>query len=55
MDTQSLAYTEDGSLKVRDVPDHVWGYKNEWGALLEHQAEVQSALEEESKQKEANR
>ncbi len=40
---------------MRDVPSHVKGYKNEWGALLEHQAEVQSALEEEAKNKELQR
>lgn len=50
-----MAYTEVGSIKVRDVPTHKKGYKNEWGALLQHQAEIQASLEDESKQKELER
>eukprot|EP00347_Sterkiella_histriomuscorum_P014310 403361362 len=42
----------DFSLRKRSVPVHPKGFKNEWGALLQHQAEVQSLLEVEQHQKE---
>lgn len=35
------AISEGGSVKVRDIATHhKAGYKNEWGALLDQQAEA---------------
>jgi len=47
----SLDGTSQFSARKRLVPKHHKGYVNEWGALLQHQAEVQEMLEEEQKRK----
>ena len=47
MNTAASVVSDPTSLKIRDVPTHQKGYKNEWGALLEHQAEIQRQLEDE--------
>ncbi|CDW75955.1 UNKNOWN [Stylonychia lemnae] len=52
-DTESQYHNHsEYSLRKRSVPKHPKGFVNEWGALLQHQSEVQMLLEQEQQQKE---
>jgi len=39
----------DMSLRRRNIPQHPKGFSNEWGALMQHQAEVQQLMEDNEK------
>lgn len=40
------------SLRKRSIPKHPKGFNNDWGAIMQHQAEVEALMSEEQKQKE---
>ncbi|CAI2360127.1 unnamed protein product [Moneuplotes crassus] len=48
-DTKSYIPSEMGSMKIRDIPEHHKGFKNQWGALLDQQAEIQRLADEQEK------
>lgn len=37
------------SIRKRTIPKHPKGFTNEWGAIMQHQAEVEALLTEEQK------
>jgi hypothetical protein len=47
-ETESIYPTQsEFSLKRRNIPVHPKGFNNDWGAIMQHQAEVQQLLDDE--------
>ncbi len=51
-ETESTYPISEMSLKKRNIPLHPKGFNNQWGALMQHQSEVQNLLDDEQKMKE---